>query len=189
MAIETELKLRVDSHDPIRDRLRTLGATFVGKVLETNCILDRLDGHLRRLGCGLRVRRVVDSDGRPGPATLTFKGPRRVGDLKSREEIETSVGDGDAITELLPRLGFHVVLCYEKRRETWRLGPCSVELDEPAALGLFVEIEGPDEPAVRAAQRDLQLAAAKPVNVSYVGMIAALCDAEKLPNRTVTFSR
>lgn len=187
MAIETEIKLRVDSHDPIRDRLRALGATFVGEVLETNCVLDRLDGYLRRLGCGLRVRRVVAPDGQPGPSTLTFKGPRRVGDLKSREEIQTSIGDADALTELLPRLGFHVVLCYEKRRESWRLGPCMIELDEPAALGLFVEIEGPDDASVRAAQRDLQLTTARPVNVSYVGMIAALCDVEKFPNRTVAF--
>lgn len=185
MAIETEIKLRVDSHEPIRRRLQSLSAVFVRRVVETNCVLDRLDGFLRHHGCGLRIRSVVDPEGRPLPTELTFKGPRRVGDLKSREELEIDVEDAEITMQILQRLGFHTVLCYQKRRESWRLGDCLVELDEPAALGLFVEIEGPNPNAIRGVQRELQLADAKAINISYVGMLIAYCEAQRITDRTI----
>ena len=50
MPFETEAKLRVDAHEPVRDRLRAGGATFIEKVIETNVIFDRPDGSLRRQG-------------------------------------------------------------------------------------------------------------------------------------------
>ena len=33
--MEIEAKLKVDSHDGVRARLKAVGATFVGRVLET----------------------------------------------------------------------------------------------------------------------------------------------------------
>lgn len=188
MGIEIELKLRVESHEPIRRRLQELGATLRGKVVETNRILDRPDGELRRRGCGLRVRTVIDEHGKPLPAKLTFKGPRQPGDLKSREEIESIVQDPAAVVLLLEGLGFRTSLRYEKRRESWGWRECIVELDEPVALGFFVEIEGPSSGAIRAVQADLQLTEAETVNVSYVGMLAAYCDAQGIADRTLRFS-
>lgn len=188
MAIEIELKLRVESHEPIRARLKSLGATLRKNVVETNRILDRPDGELRRRGCGLRIRTVVGVDGSTLPAKLTFKGPRMPGDLKARQEIETAVQDPAATVELLGALGFETALCYEKKRESWGWRGCIVELDEPAGLGLFVEIEGPDSTTIRAVQTDLQLQHLEPVSVSYVGMIAAYCEARSIADRTVRFS-
>ncbi len=185
MAIETELKLRVDSHEPLRQRLKSIGGTLIRQVVETNCILDRLDSMLQRHGCGLRIRSAVDVEGHSLPTTLTFKGPRRVGDLKSREEFEVEVGDADAMTVVLERLGFHTVLCYQKRRESWRLGDCQVDLDEPACLGLFVEIEGPTGMGIRAVQQDLGLHGAKPISISYVGMLLAYCEANRVSDRVL----
>ncbi len=187
MAVETELKLRVEAHEPIRQRLAAIGATFIRRVVETNCILDRLDGYLRRLGCGLRVRSVVDADGESLETTLTFKGPRRVSDVKSREELEVITSDAQVVMQILQRLGFRTVLCYQKRRESWTVGECRVELDEPVHLGTFVEIEGPDVAAIRAVQRELLLTDSKPVNVSYVGMLMAYRESQGLSNPTLTF--
>jgi adenylate cyclase, class 2 len=187
MGIEIELKLRVESHEPIRRRLQELGATLRKKVVETNRILDRPNGELRRRGCGLRVRTVVDVQGRPRPAKLTFKGPRQPGDLKSREEVESIVEDPAAVVSLLEGLGFGTSLCYEKRRESWLWRDCIVELDEPAALGLFVEIEGPSSEAIRAVQVDLKLSDAESMDVSYVGMLAAYCEASGIRDRTLHF--
>jgi len=188
MAIEIELKLRVESHEPIRQRLKSLGAVLRKNVVETNRIFDRPDGELRRRGCGLRVRTVVRIDGGTLPAKLTFKGPRSRGDLKSREEIETFVEDPIAAVELLGRLGFQTMVCYEKRRESWGWRDCIVELDEPAGLGLFVEIEGPSSESIRAVQTDLQLQDLEPVTVSYVGMLAVYCQTQGIDPRNVRFS-
>ncbi|MCH7886073.1 MAG: CYTH domain-containing protein, partial [Planctomycetes bacterium] len=74
MAVETEAKFRVESHDPIRQRLRAAGARSLGTVLETNLILDRPDGSLRRQGCGLRLRTSQPLEGETARTTLTFKG-------------------------------------------------------------------------------------------------------------------
>ncbi len=186
MAIETELKLRVESHELLRERLTASGATFIRKVVETNCIFDRLDGMLQRHGCGLRVRSMVDAEGRPQPALFTFKGPRRVGDLKTREELEVEVENADELSAILERLGFHSVLCYQKRRESWRLGDCEVDLDEPACLGLFVEIEGPTSAAIRTTQQTLGLSGARPIAISYVGMLIAYCEANRISDRVLT---
>jgi adenylate cyclase, class 2 len=176
VTLEIEAKFRVGSHEPVRERLRALGAQFIERVLETNHILDRADGALRRDGCGLRVR-VTSGAGEGGlvRATLTYKGPRRAGALKSREEIEVEVGSGERLVEMLHRLGFQTVLWYEKRRESWGLEDCRVELDEPPRLGLFVEIEGPDEERIRAVQLDLGLRDEQLVRESYVELLCDFC--------------
>ena len=76
---EIEIKLRVESHAQIRQRLEELGATFVRRALETNFIYDSGDGRLRKTGKGLRVRTLELEEGTPAGATLTFKGPARAG--------------------------------------------------------------------------------------------------------------
>lgn len=176
MPRETEAKLRVKSHDPVRERLRALGATFAGRVLETNWIFDRSDGPLRGLGCGLRVRSTVDEDTGRRRATLTFKGPVIAGPFKSRQELETQIDSAETAADILQAVGFVVILTYQKRRESWELGTCRVELDEPPHVGLFVEIEGPDEEAIRSAQAELGLVGTAHVKASYVRMLLAYRD-------------
>jgi len=65
MHLETEAKFRVEWHEPVRMRLEAAGATFHGRVLETNRLFDRPDGSLRQAGCGLRIR---SADGQGGPS-------------------------------------------------------------------------------------------------------------------------
>ncbi len=171
MAIEHEIKLRCEDLVAIRQRLERSGGRCLGVVLEHNLMLDAADGRLRAAGCGLRLRRCRAEGGRGASAMLTFKGPRAraaTTPLKSREEIETTVGDADAMLALLGRLGFEPRLAYEKRRETWHLGVCAVCLDELPLLGTFVEIEGPTLEAVHAARDALGLAAAVSVERTYV---------------------
>lgn len=157
MSVEIEVKLRVESHGPVRQRLKDVGAGFIEAVLETNYIYDRPDSSLRKRGCGLRIRSVTPAEERASRATLTFKGPRNATALKSREELEIGVSDAESMARMLEGMGFVRVLRYEKRRESWELDGCRVELDEPARLGLFVEIEGPDERIILAVQRKLGL--------------------------------
>lgn len=176
MAIEIEMKLRVASHEPVRERLRARGGEFVALMLETNRIFDRPDRSLRRAGCGLRVRSSKVLEGVGGGAKMTFKGPAQSGAFKTREEVEVKVEDAAEAAEVLERLGFARMLEYEKRRERWRLGKCIVELDEPARLGLFVEIEGPDDNTIRDVQRRLGLEELKHIGKSYVEMAMRYCE-------------
>lgn len=171
MFIEIEIKFSVASHEPLREKLQSLDAILIEKVLETNCILDRPDGYLRKQGCGLRIRSATNQDNHSTRCTLTYKGPRKPGAIKSREEIEINVSDSESATQIMNRLGFVEILWYQKRRESWRLGECRIELDQPPHLGLFVEIEGPDEDTIRRIQADIGLGQADPVQASYVRML------------------
>ena len=187
MAWETELKLRVSSHDPVRERLREHSAARAGKVLEVNDIFDRPDAALRRRGVGLRIRSTCPQGGGDDLTIMTVKGVRLPGVVKSREEVEFEIPNAETASRALNLLGFVRVLRYRKRRESWLLGECLVELDEPPQIGMFVEIEGPDEETIFATRRALDLDEAEPVAESYVHMLAAYCDAHGLTDRVVEF--
>jgi len=173
MPTELEAKLRVSDHQTVRERLRAAGAESRGRVLETNTLLDTPDGQLHARGCGLRVRRAVCDDTGAVTCTVTYKGPRSAGVLKHREEIETMVDDGDAMRALYHALGYTRSFIFEKRRETWAMNSCLVELDEVPQLGLFVEVEGPDEPTIHNLIDVLDLSATERVVDSYAALLAA----------------
>jgi len=189
MSVETELKTRVESHEAVRAQLARARAVFVRCVLETNRLFDDDDGRLYRDGCGLRVRSVEALDGDGGAATITFKGPRQSGMYKVREELESAVGDPAAVCALLDRLGYRERIVFEKRRETWRLGDCTVELDTLPRLGCFVEIEGPDEAAVTDVASRIGLGDAGPIMDSYVSMVADLLGADGSKRMELRFLR
>jgi len=183
MPLETELKLRVESHEPVRERLRSLGATFLGCVVESNTIFDHPDGSLRQRGCGLRIRQAVATEGGECRTTLTAKGPRLKGKMKSREEQEVRVDDGNTAARMLGILGFVPILRYKKRRESWQLDRCRIELDEPPHVGLYIEIEGPDEKTIKAARKSLGLKDAKKQQASYVRMLLTYCKEHGIESR------
>jgi len=187
--MELECKLAVDSHEPVREALRNAKATRVGRVLEVNRLFDRTDGSLRAAGCGLRIRRVTILDGEGPGGSVTFKGPVRKGAFKLREEIETPVADLDAMERLLVALGFKVHVAFEKRRETWRLGGCLVELDELPRIGEFVEIEGPDDASIQRVIEQLHLADAIQIRENYVTLVARTGEADAESCITLCFDK
>jgi adenylate cyclase, class 2 len=155
---EIEAKYRLADHAPVRRLLEQAGAHPRGRVLEHNTFFDWPDGSLRAQDCGLRLRVAVPIDaanvplaGAPAKVTLTYKGPRQEAEYKIRREIETAVEDAAAAAELLAALGLTATLSFQKRRETWPLGGCLVELDELPHLGGYVEIEGPADAIAPAA--------------------------------------
>jgi len=76
---------------------------------------------------------------------LAFKGPRSVEDgIKSREELESTVGDADALALILERLGLLPRFRYQKYREVYAYGELVVVLDE-TPVGTFLELEGAPE--------------------------------------------
>lgn len=181
MAQEIEAKFRVESHEPLRQRLIELHATRLSSGCERDAIFDRTDGSLRGAGCGLRIR-TSTIDG-AATTTLTYKGPIVDGPYKSREELNVAVDDAGTTAQLLVGLGFRRILLYEKRRESWQLDGCRVELDEPPRIGLFVEIEGPDEATIRLVQDKLGLGDQPMLRSSYPAMIGKYCADHGLPDQ------
>jgi predicted adenylyl cyclase CyaB len=156
--VETESKLEVPDHTPIRERLQALGAECLGAVDETNVYFDRADELLRR-DHSLRLR----CDGRN---RLTWKGPTNVrGGVTHRPEVEVEVSSIDDTAKILQRLGFAVADRLPKRRETWRLPGVEIALDT-LAFGNFVEIEG-DPTRVPAIAEQLGLDLEHTISVSY----------------------
>ena len=191
MGRELEAKFRVPALEPVRQRLRARGARPAGPVLETSRIFDTPDRRLLGADCGLRVREAVALAAAPGSpacsATLTYKGPRTARQPKVREELETAVADPAELVRILQRLGFREVVYYEKRRETWRLGPCEIALDELPRLGNWVEIEGPDAAAIEHARTDLGLADTPVSAETYVELAAAQGEADAAGCRRLVF--
>lgn len=190
MAIEIEAKMFVTDHEPTRARLRELGARSEGACLETNTFFDSEDRSLLAADQGLRLRRQHSDDANDGSGdqfTITYKGPRRHGPLKSRDEVELRVAnDRDAIT-LLAKLGYLRVLSFEKRRESWKLNDCMIELDELPHVGKYIEIEGPSEAAIMKARETLRLNDHPLVKASYVALLMTHLQDNSTANRTVTF--
>ena len=171
MPVEIEAKMTVESFDPVRARLREAGAAGPVQHFEVNTFFDTEDRSLLAADEGLRLR--LDRDVAAGRERhiVTYKGPRRLGPLKSREELEVELLDAASAAQLLERLGYLPTLSFEKRRETWELDGCKVELDELPHLGRFVEIEGPDEASVMRLRERLGLASRPIVKSSYIALL------------------
>lgn len=169
MPVEIEAKMKVGSFEPVLAALGECGARFLGEHVETDAFFDTADRALLAGDRGLRLR-VAGSE---SEGLLTYKGPVGEGPLKSREEIQTSIGDAKMMGKLLEQLGFKQWLKYQKRRKSWMVDSCRVELDEVPHLGKFVEIEGPGEDAVMKCRDKLRLGAAMLIKASYVAMLTA----------------
>lgn len=185
MPVEIEAKIRFEDLDAMRERLERSQATLKWRVLETNVFFDTEDRSLLAADEGLRVRANRDLESGTEDVIITYKGPRQHGQLKSREETELAVADADDAAALLERLGYLRVLAFEKRRESWRLDDCSVELDELPYLGSFVEIEGPGEEQVLAVKRRLGLGELANVKASYIAMLMTHLQENNIATRVV----
>jgi adenylate cyclase class 2 len=175
MATEREAKFRVREHDSVRRALTAAGARRVGVVFERNRVLDRTDGELRLRGSALRLRTCDVLDGPPHPPLLTFKGPAGPSRFKAREELETEVSNTEATLAILLALGFAESVYYEKRRESWLLADCKIELDELPELGFFVEIEGCSDHTIEDVGSRLGLSEFEHIAEGYLALIAEHC--------------
>ena len=187
MPVEIEAKMSVESFEPVRTRLRECGARETGRRFEVNTFFDTEDRSLLAADEGLRLRLERNVPGGAERHVVTYKGPRQMGQLKSREEVEVEVAPGDQAIKLLEMLGYHRTLSFEKRRESWELDRCKVELDELPHLGHFVEVEGPDERTVLAVRERLGLAHRPIVKSSYVAMLMSHLQERGQTTRNVTF--
>jgi adenylate cyclase class 2 len=188
MPVEIEAKMKVPDHASPRAQLQQLGATKVGEFLETNTFFDTEDRSLLAADHGLRIRVKRDVKANTEEFILTLKGPRLHGQLKSREETEVTVANARDMTTILEQLGFRVVLSFEKRRESWTLGGCHVELDDVPHLGTYVEIEGPGEDKVMKVREQLGLSDRPLVKASYIALLMTYLQEHGQSGRQVRFA-
>ncbi|UCG15266.1 MAG: class IV adenylate cyclase [Phycisphaerales bacterium] len=189
MSVEIEAKLKVASLAPVRDRLGQAGARFIRTAAERDLHYDSPDGRFRAADSVLRIRSLTVHRGTAAASTLTYKGPRLPGRFKCRPEVELEISDAGAAARLVEALGFILISTIEKRRETWELLGCRVELDEVPYLGTFVEIEGPDESRIADAQQTLDLADLPHVKEGYVTLLFGYCRKNNVPIDSITFAR
>jgi adenylate cyclase, class 2 len=187
MAVETEIKLKVASHGPVRDKLRALGAKRVGSVMETNRFFDRADHALLSGDRGLRLRTNLDDESGKSTHIVTYKGPRQRGPVKKREEIEFGVDDPENAARVFEVLGLELELSFQKRRESWELDACKIELDEVPHLGTFVEIEGFDAKCIQTLQTKLGLEREQSIQDSYIGLLMAWRKQHRVSDRDIRF--
>jgi adenylate cyclase class 2 len=187
MSLEIEAKMKVKDFDAVRKALAEAGAKHVGSVLEINTFFDTPDKSLLAQDKGLRLRRTHDDRTGQEHFVITVKGPAQPGAFKSREEAETDVDDGDRAAGVLQALGYLPDLSFEKRRESWTLDGCKIELDELPILGRFVEVEGPDEPAVTRVRDRLGLAHLPSIKTGYISMLTRQLQETGDQRKTITF--
>ena len=170
MSTEIEAKLKVDSLQPIADKLTELAAEFIGEHIQTDDYFDTTDATLTNADKCLRIRhqRLAETE----IHILTFKGPKQQDNFKKRQEIELEVTDSETAQQLLSALGYEKVLTCEKKRQLWNLDQCQIALDELPLLGTFVEIEGPDDSTITEVQKKLRLSNVPHTPKTYAQMLA-----------------
>jgi adenylate cyclase class 2 len=136
---EIEVKVRAE-HGPIRERLRERGAERVGRVRQIDTYYDHPARSFPATDEALRIRREEPVDGDP-TTRLTYKGPLVESASKTREEIETDVGDAGPLDAILRELGFEPTPEVIKERERFAVGEYTVTLDAVEEVGTFVEVE------------------------------------------------
>ncbi len=143
MGFEVELKFRVV--DPVA--LGQLLAGQAGGVVEPVDHEDFYFAHPSRdfasTGEAFRIR------GEGTRNRITYKGPKRSGPTKTREEVEVEFAQGlesrGELRTVFERLGFSVVASVRKRRASYELEvegrTLTVTVDHLEALGDFAEVE------------------------------------------------
>ncbi len=143
MSFEVEVKYRLSGDSELAARLTRNGVESAAEVVYEDTYLEHPAHKLARSNEALRIRRAGDS------IQVTYKGPRRRGPIKTREEIELPLGDGPgafyAVFRLFSNLGFRPVVIVRKTRRPYFLRHhgrlVEVALDFAEGIGTFAEVE------------------------------------------------
>lgn len=152
MQTEIEAKFLSVDHAELREKLKLLGASCeqpMRQMRRKN--YDHPDGRLGTEFNGwVRLRDEGDK------ITLSYK---QLNDrtLHGTKEVTLTVDDYEATDSFLQAIGLEPNSYQETKRESWRLGDVQIELDEWPWIDPFIEIEGPNESAIRDAVEKLGL--------------------------------
>ncbi|MBW8015479.1 MAG: class IV adenylate cyclase [Planctomycetes bacterium] len=183
---EIECKIKVDSHADVVARLGEIGAGFVGSFLLRDAYFDFAGDALKVADCGLRIRRQIGDDGEK--VIVTYKGPRQDNPFKSRQEVETSVGEFEFMSKILLALGMKTNIVIEKKRDLWLYRGCEVCLDELPLLGTFVEVEGENADKISAVLEALSLSGLEHIDDGYARLVSDKLEELGIEDKEVIFT-
>src|SRR5262245_21439415 len=177
--LEVEVRYRTSDRAAATDKLRAWGATLAQDRTDVDSYFNPPDRDLKASDEAFRLRRVGKAN------CLTYKGPKRDAETKTRTEIEVALADGDETAadaeRLLLALGYRPVVTVRKRRQVYRFerGDFKMEVcfDEVELVGAFVELEilAPEEqyePAKRVLlETAAELGLTEKETRSYLGMV------------------
>src|SRR5262245_10021248 len=137
--VEVEQKFSSADFGALEHRLAAWSAHEGLPREEADHYFNAPDRDFARTDEALRIRRVGSA------AFVTYKGPKRDAQTKTRTEIEVPLAEGDEpardFSQLLVHLGYRPVAVVRKRRRIFRLEregfPLEVTLDEVDRLGRF----------------------------------------------------
>lgn len=134
--LEVEAKIRIESSDTIRNRLKELGAEFDKKTRQTDTYFNSPLRDFAKTDEALRIRTEDDL------SEITYKGPKIRGTgAKAREEFNVEISDPAVLSNILDRTGFFRSAEVLKTREEYEFMGTKIALDTVDGLGEFIEIE------------------------------------------------
>ena len=150
MAVEIELKARLDDFEPVKERLSAMG-TYCRAYTKSDTYWLPASSNAGQpaatIPSGVRVRRDrgVNADGSAyGSILVTYKTKEIYDGIEVNDECEFTVSDAAPFEELLRRLGLREAIRKEKQGWAWLFEepvPILAELSSVAGLGWFLEIE------------------------------------------------
>ncbi len=141
--LEIEIKFPIPEFSSLERALGDYGVRQTAALEEADHYFNAPDRDFARTDEALRLRRV-------GAANfVTYKGPKRDAQTKTRTEIEVPLANGDAVAsdfmQILQHLGYRPVAVVRKRRRIFQLErdgyAVEICLDELDELGRFAELE------------------------------------------------
>jgi adenylate cyclase, class 2 len=141
--LEIELKFRLEDWPSVQAKLTQLGGRLQTTQDEADHYFNAPDRQFRDTDEVLRIRCVNEC------AILTYKGPKRPGTVKMREEIEVPLANGrkniDDALRLFASLRYQPVAVVRKTRTMYAIQRDGYELhicrDSVQSIGEFVEVE------------------------------------------------
>jgi adenylate cyclase, class 2 len=141
--LEVEVRYRTSDRAGVISRLVGWGAELAQDRTDVDLYFNAPDRDLKVSDEAFRLRRIGETN------CLTYKGPKRDAETKTRTEIEIPLGDGadtaaDA-EKMLLALAFRPVVTVRKKRLVYRFtrGDFAMEacFDDVELVGPFVELE------------------------------------------------
>lgn len=142
--IEFEMTIPNVDIDDARRRLKKSGAVLQKETYTQKHIVFNMPEERKVRGSWMRVR---EEEGRVTMSLKIIDG-EKIADQQEYFFVAENTADACKFLELL---GAVEKARQEKRREIWKLEDCEVTIDEWPFLEPFIEVEGPDEEAVRRA--------------------------------------
>ncbi len=156
-----EIKARVSSLDPIREKIESWGTNIHGTYLQT-------DTYFNTVSDRLKMREV---DGEP-TAMLIYYDREDIPDPKQSDILIVETGEPETLKAILG-CSIGVKVTVEKTREIYKHQGTQVHLDVVEGLGTFIEFERPvtdlpeDRRVLEELMEELNIKAGDLVTVSY----------------------